>query len=151
MIDEVKIKELHPIPDERGRLMELLRYDDDIFEEFGQVYITTTLPGVVKAWHYHKIQDDFIAAVEGMIKLVLFDARKDSNTYGEINEWFIGIHNPLLIKIPHGVYHGWKCVSEKEAIVVNCPNKPYNRENPDEYREDPFENNIPYNWELKQG
>jgi len=32
------------IPDERGRLMEILRVDDDLFLKFGQVYITTTYP-----------------------------------------------------------------------------------------------------------
>ena len=39
--------------DERGRLMEMLRCDDPIFKGFGQVYLTTAYPGVVKAWHYH--------------------------------------------------------------------------------------------------
>ena len=49
MIDGIIIKELKVIPDERGRLMEILRSDDKLFERFGQVYVTTTYPGVVKA------------------------------------------------------------------------------------------------------
>ncbi len=53
-IQGVKIKHLRIIPDERGWLMEILRCDDDIFQQFGQVYCTTAYPGVVKAWHYHK-------------------------------------------------------------------------------------------------
>ena len=53
MINEVKIKKLKVIPDERGRLMEILRADDEIFIRFGQVYLTTAYPGAVKAWHYH--------------------------------------------------------------------------------------------------
>ena len=56
MIQGVKIKELRVIPDERGRLMEILRHDDPEFKKFGQVYMTTNYPGVVKAWHFHKIQ-----------------------------------------------------------------------------------------------
>jgi dTDP-4-dehydrorhamnose 3,5-epimerase len=36
--------------------MEILRRDDPIFQKFGQVYMTTNYPGVVKAWHYHKKQ-----------------------------------------------------------------------------------------------
>ena len=53
MIEGVKIKKLKVIPDERGRLMEMLRSDDDLFIKFGQVYMTTAYPGVVKGWHYH--------------------------------------------------------------------------------------------------
>ena len=85
MIDGVRTKKLSLIPDERGRLMEILRNDEDIFQQFGQVYLTTTYPGVVKAWHFHKIQDDFITCVKGMLKLVLYDGREDSKTKGEIS------------------------------------------------------------------
>jgi len=52
MIEGVIIRELKPIPDERGWLMELMRSDWEVFERFGQVYLTTLYPRVVKAWHY---------------------------------------------------------------------------------------------------
>ena len=71
MIQGVKTKLLRVIPDERGRVMEILREDEGLFLKFGQVYMTTTYPQVVKAWHYHKLQTDHIVAVRGMIKLVL--------------------------------------------------------------------------------
>ncbi len=151
MIDGVTTKLLKCIPDERGRLMEILRNDDEIFTGFGQVYMTTTYPHVVKAWHYHKKQDDYITCVKGMLKLVLYDGRKRSPTFSEINEFFIGDHNRTLVKVPKMIYHGWKCVSEEEAIVINVPTKPYNRTNPDEYRLDPHRNDIPYAWERKDG
>jgi dTDP-4-dehydrorhamnose 3,5-epimerase len=151
MIDRVRVKTLKVIPDERGRLMEILRNDDEIFQQFGQVYMTTTYPLVVKAWHFHKIQTDNVAVVKGMLKLVLYDPREGSPTKGEINEFFIGEHNPLLVQIPPEVYHGWMCISDQEAIVVNCPTTVYNREDPDEYRVDPHENEIPYQWARKDG
>jgi dTDP-4-dehydrorhamnose 3,5-epimerase len=151
MIDGVETKVLKRIPDERGRLMEILRNDDDMFKVFGQVYMTTTYPSVVKAWHYHKKQDDHIVCVKGMLKLVLYDGRKKSPTYNEVNEFFIGDYNPMLIKVPKMIYHGWKCISEEEAIVINIPTEPYDRKNPDEYRLDPHINDIPYKWERKDG
>ena len=151
MIQGVAAKQLRIIPDERGRLMEILRNDDDMFVRFGQVYLTTTYPGVVKAWHYHKQQDDFITCVKGMLKLVLFDGREQSATKGEVNEFFIGIYNPVVVKVPAMIHHGWKCISEEEAIVINVPTEPYNRDNPDEYRTDPHVNHIPYKWERKDG
>ena len=152
MIKGVKIKRLKVIPDERGRLMEILRNDDKLFEKFGQVYLTTAYPGVVKGWHYHKKQDDNMAVVKGMMKIVLFDGRKKSPTYKEINEFFAGQDNPILVHIPRGVYHGFKCISEEEALVINIPTEVYNYDNPDEFRLPPHNNNIiSYNWERKDG
>ncbi len=151
MIDGVKIKQLRVIPDQRGRLMEILRADDDLFVKFGQVYMTTTYPGVVKAWHLHKKQTDNVVCVQGMIKLALYDPREGSPTYKEVNELYLGIHNPLLVQIPRGVYHGWMCVSSEETIVVNVPTEVYDREDPDEFRLDPHQNDIPYDWRRRDG
>ena len=151
MINGVNTKKLRIIPDERGRLMEIMRNDDELYQKFGQVYMTTTLPGVVKAWHLHKKQTDNVTCVQGQIKLALYDSREDSPTYKEVNQFFLGIHNPLLVQIPPGVYHGWKCVSLEEAIMVNLPTEVYDYENPDEHRIDPYENDIPYAWKRKDG
>ncbi len=152
MIDGVKVKHLRVLPDERGRLMEILRADDqEFFSKFGQVYVTTTYPGVVKAWHHHKRQADNLACVQGMLKLALYDDRESSRTRGEVNEFFVGEHNPLLIHIPAGVKHGWKCISQYEAVVVNVPTEVYDYNNPDELRTDPYSNDIPYSWALKEG
>ena len=151
MIAGVKIKQLKIIPDERGSLMEIFRSDDDFFEKFGQVYVTTACPGVTKAWHYHKIQADNMAVVNGMMKIVLYDGRNDSPTYGELNELFAGERNRILVHIPPMVMHGFKCISETEAMVVNSPTHTYDYKNPDEYRTDPHKNDIPYDWKRKDG
>lgn len=147
-IDGVWVKDLTVIPDERGRLMEILRADDEGFRQFGQVYATTTYPGVVKAWHLHKVQEDNFCCVRGMVKLVLYDPRDDSPSRGLVKEHFIGEHNPALVRVPAGVYHGWKCISEHEAMVINVPTEPYNREAPDEYRAAWNSPDIPYNWDV---
>jgi dTDP-4-dehydrorhamnose 3,5-epimerase len=151
MIEGVKTKGLRVIPDERGRLMEILRRDDELFQGFGQAYMTTTYPGVVKAWHRHKKQTDNIACVDGMIKLALYDGRPESPTYRQTNQFYIGVHNPMLVQVPPGVFHGWTCVSQEEALIVNIPTEPYDRANPDEERLDPHKNDIPYDWKRKDG
>lgn len=146
MIEGVKVKKLKVIPDERGRLMEILRSDDEIFQQFGQVYMTTAKPGIVKAWHCHKLQTDSFTCVFGKIRLILYDAREDSKTFKEIQKFIMDLESPFLVQIPPGVYHGFKCISEEEAIVINTPTHVYNHANPDEYRIDPYENDIPYDW-----
>ncbi|MBP2669015.1 MAG: dTDP-4-dehydrorhamnose 3,5-epimerase [Deltaproteobacteria bacterium] len=151
MIDGVKIKQLKVIPDERGRLMEILREDDDIFMRFGQVYLTTGYPGVVKAWHYHKVQNDHFCVVKGMMKVVLYDARDGSPTKGEVNEFFLGEHRPVVLRIPPLVYHGFKTISQEEALLINVSTQVYRHDGPDEFRVHPHENDIPYKWARKDG
>ena len=151
MIEGVVVKRLRVIADERGRLMEILRSDDDLFIKFGQLYMTTAYPGVVKGWHYHKHQTDNFAVARGMLKLVLYDGRQDSPTKGEVNEFFLGEHNPILVRVPHLVLHGFKCVSDCEAIVLNCPTEVYHYDDPDEHRVHPHDNDIPYQWARRDG
>lgn len=146
MIYGVAVKKLKLIPDERGRLMEILRSDEGIFQKFGQVYMTTAYPGVVKAWHYHKRQDDYFTCISGTMRLALYDARRDSPTYKEVNDFTISMDDPMLVRIPRFVYHGFKCAGDKEAIVINVPTRPYNHKDADEYRVDAFQNDIPYDW-----
>jgi dTDP-4-dehydrorhamnose 3,5-epimerase len=149
MIEGVRLKQLKMIPDERGRLMEILRRDDKEFIKFGQVYMTTAYPGVVKGWHYHQLQIDSFCTVRGMIKLVLYDARENSPTHKEVNEFFQGEHHTILVQIPNLVYHGFKCVSETEAIVINCITEVYDHKQPDEFRVAYNDPRIPYNWDIQ--
>jgi len=152
LIDGAKVKRLRVIPDERGRLTEMLRNDDkEFFLKFGQVYMTTGYPGVVKGWHYHKKQIDNFIAVKGMMKVVLYDGRENSPTHGEINEFFMGEQNMLIVQIPTHVLHGFKTISETEAILVNIPTEVYDYSEPDEFREHPHENDVPYDWTRKDG
>jgi len=151
MIEGVQVKKLKMIPDERGSLMEILRSDDTLFSRFGQVYMTTAYPGVVKGWHYHRKQVDYFTCIRGMAKLVLYDSRKSAKTYQEIDEFFIGVQNPILVIIPPYVYHGFKCIGTEEAIMINIPTEVYSPKKPDEFRVDPHSSEIPYSWERKDG
>jgi len=151
LIDGVKARRAKVIPDQRGRLGEILRADDPMFEKFGQVYFTTTYPGVVKAWHYHKKQTDHFYVIAGTVKIALYDEREKSPTYGTINEVYLGEHCPGLVKIPPGVQHGWMCVGQTEACILNIPSEMYNHNDPDEFRTDPHDNHIPYDWMRRDG
>lgn len=151
MIQGILVKKLRVMCDERGRLMEILRNDEEAFKKFGQVYLTTAYPGVTKAWHYHRKQWDNFCVVRGMMKIVCYDSREGSPTRGEVNEFFAGENNPIVVTIPPLVYHGFKCVSDIEAVVINTVSEPYDHKNPDEFRVDPHQNDIPYDWSRKDG
>ena len=150
-MEGVSVKNLKVVPDERGWLMEILRCDDKIFEKFGQVYITTAYPGVVKGWHYHKKQTDNFTCIRGMMKVVLYDGRENSSSNKTIMEMFIGERNPMLISVPPGVYHGFKAIGQETAYFLSIPTLPYNYQEPDEYRLPPDTKEIPYDWGLAPG
>ena len=148
MIEGVETRALKVNADERGWLIEVLRSDWDLFEKFGQVYITTSYPKVVKAWHMHKLQTDHMTCISGKVKFVLFDGRDGSKTKGEIMEIEMDGKTPVLIKIPPGVWHGFKNIGDELVIVINTPTELYNYEKPDEYRLPPDTKEIPYEWGL---
>lgn len=151
MIEGVEIKQLTKHADERGYLMELLRCDDAIFRKFGQAYVSLNYPGVVRGWHYHKKQDDHFAVVKGMVKVALYDAREGSPTQGQVDEFFLGEQNSILLKIPVGVMHGYKTVSTEPSLLINFPSEPYDPQQPDEYRLPWDTDQIPYDWAIKMG
>lgn len=149
MIEGIQIKQLKRYADERGYLMEMLREDDDIYERYGQSYVAMNYPGVIRAWHFHKKQDDVWVVVNGMIKAVVYDCREGSATHGEVNEFFLGDNNPILLRIPVGTMHGYKTVGTEPSLLINFPTRPYDPKDPDEYREPWDSQNIPYDWDIK--
>jgi dTDP-4-dehydrorhamnose 3,5-epimerase len=149
MIEGVQIKKLTPHADERGFLMELLRADDEIFSKFGQCYVSLNYPGIVRAWHYHKKQDDYFVVVKGMCKVGLYDMREGSPTRGQAEAYYLGEHNPILLRIPVGVAHGYKTVGTEPSLLINFPTEVYNAAEPDEYRLPWNDPSIPFNWDVE--
>jgi len=127
----------------------MLRCDDPIFENFGEIYFSVVYPGVIKGWHLHKEMTLNYAVIQGMIKLVLYDDREDSPTKGNLMELFLGEENYCLVKIPPRIWNGFKGTGNKPAIVANCTTLPHD---PNEIEKiSPFTDKIPYDWGLKHG
>ena len=149
MIQGVEIKQLARHADERGFLMELLRSDDAIFTKFGQCYVSMNYPGVIRAWHWHKKQDDFFVVMKGMIKVGLYDMREGSPTRGEVGEFYLGDNNNIMLKIPVGVVHGYRTVGTEPSLLINFPSEVYNPQEPDEYRLPWNTDQIPFDWDIQ--
>jgi dTDP-4-dehydrorhamnose 3,5-epimerase len=149
MIDGVLITPLRQIPDERGKVMHMLRADASHFQQFGEIYFSTAYPGAVKAWHRHKRMILNYAVPHGNIKLVLYDDRAESSTSGEIMELFLGPDNYALVTIPAMVWNGFKGLGDHAALIANCATIAHE---PDEIdRLDPEGTVIPYDWEIRHG
>ncbi len=149
MIDGVVVTALRRIPDERGEIIHMLRNDDPAFERFGEIYFSMVYPGAIKAWHLHKVMTLNYAVITGMVKLVLYDDRGDSPTHKELMELFIGHSNYVRVKIPPNVWNGFKGIGSQPAMVANCATHPHDPE--EIVRMSPFDQRIPYDWQLKHG
>lgn len=147
MIEGVRITPLKQIPDERGKIMHMLRSDAAGFAGFGEIYFSCVYPQAIKGWHIHKKMVLNYAVPSGQIKFVLYDDRPGSPTKGEIQEVFMGPDNYCLVTVPPMVWNGFKGIGSEMAIVANCASISHD---PDEIaRLDPFDPSIPYDWAIK--
>jgi dTDP-4-dehydrorhamnose 3,5-epimerase len=147
-IEGVQVVPLRRIPDERGTIYHMLRADDPHFLEFGEIYFTSIYPGVVKGWHKHREMTLNYACIFGRVKLVLYDDRADSSTAGTVSEHFLGPDDYSLVVIPEGIWTGLKGMSRPYALVANCSTQPHDPRRTT--RLDPFDNDIPYHWDVRQ-
>lgn len=147
MIEGVTVTPLRQIPDERGKIMHMLRADGPGFTRFGEIYFSTVFPGAIKGWHIHREMTLNYAVPHGRIKLVLYDERDDSPTRGDLMEIFLGADLYALVTIPPMVWNGFKGYGTEMAIVANCSDIPHDPHEID--RLDPFDPRIPYSWDLK--
>jgi len=118
MIKGVRVKKLIVHKDGRGFFCELIRKTDSFFDRFGQVSHSRVKKGVLKAWHWHKKQTDYMYVVRGDIRLVLYDRRKNSGTYRRLDMIMMGEkYGAKVVKIPAGVVHGYKVINGPMDII----------------------------------
>lgn len=147
MIQGVKIIKKKQIIDERGKIMHMLRNDDQNYKKFGEIYFSCTFPGSIKAWHLHKKMTLNYAVISGKIKLVLYDQRKNSKTFNKIQEIFMSTENYSLIIVPPMIWNGFKAIGNEPSIVANCSDIPHD---PSEIIRKPFNDKfISYDWGIR--
>ena len=132
MIDGVFIKKIIRQRSKNGFFAELLKEDDPFFYHIKQTSYSETLPGVIKAFHYHFKQDDVWFVTKGNVMTVLYDLRDNSVTKGKTQVIRMGVDNPLLVFIPRGVAHGYKVLGKQIAGVIYHTTASYNPK--DEFR-----------------
>src|SRR5512135_2061851 len=127
IIHDVIIRDLLKYQDNRGWLMELFR-SDVIAKEFlpEMSYISQTEPGIARGPHEHKDQADLFCFVgPSTFRLYLWDARKDSPTFGLKMTVDAGEQMPKAVIVPAGVVHAYKNIESKQGWVINLPNRLY--------------------------
>jgi dTDP-4-dehydrorhamnose 3,5-epimerase len=143
-IKGVIIKPLKKIPDERGTIMHGVR-SDNMLNDFGEVYFKKLYKDVINGWHVHETLILNYICIYKMIKVVLYDMRKDSPTKGTIQEVFMGDDNYVLLHIPPGIANASTVISGDFAIFCNVASETHDP-NIKYKRIDPLTSEIPYDW-----
>ncbi|WP_100404818.1 dTDP-4-dehydrorhamnose 3,5-epimerase family protein [Bacillus solitudinis] len=149
MIEGVKIKRIEKHCDDRGFFTELVRDDEDILARFGQASMSVSYPGIIKAFHYHDEQDDIWFFLAGNAQVVLHDLRGTSTTKGMTDVYYMGEENPIILRIPSGVAHGYRVLGNRSATIIYFTTKAYNPKSPDEKRIPWNDPSIGFDWETK--
>jgi len=121
-ISGVYFKKLTVNTDSRGDLTELWSKPwsetEPVASQVEHVYYNTTHAGICKGWHYHLNTFSQYTCLVGKMQVVLVDARMDSESFGQVDQFIIGFQNPGFIKIPPGILKAWKSL-EGDSVIVN--------------------------------
>jgi len=144
MITGIKITKLKQIIDNRGKIMHMMRADNPIFQKFGEIYFSTVKPKFIKAWHLHKEATLNYVCIKGKVKLVLFDERKESETFGKYQKLILSPEDYFMVTIPPLVWNGFKGIDQEESIIANCMSIPHDEK--EMVRKEPLDTKFNYNW-----
>lgn len=147
MINGVVVSQLNTHPDDRGFFREISRFQDSPLQECLQLSATMSYAGVIKAFHYHKKQNDLWYCAKGMIQAVLYDRRPESASYKETQVVVMGEHTPVTLFIPKGVVHGYKVLGAEPSLVIYATDQVYDPK--DELRIPHDDSTIGFDWTTK--
>jgi len=117
-LKDIKLKKLVIHKDDRGYLFEGLRKDDKLFDGvFGQCLISVVYPNVIKGLHKHTKQTDYTLCAKGRLLYIAADGKR-------VKKFLLDSNDPILIKVPPGIWHGYKALDE-EVIVVHIMDTTY--------------------------
>jgi dTDP-4-dehydrorhamnose 3,5-epimerase len=146
-IDGVAIREVKHVPREHGVITEMYRADWDPTDlPVVHAYQSRLFPGAIGAWSCHAKSIDRLFVNQGHVKLVLFDGRDQSPTFGMVNELLCGDVRPMFVVLPTGVWHGLQNLGTGDALMINFPTSAYDYRDPDHYRLPWDSDQIPYQW-----
>lgn len=145
-IDGVHLREVKNVIKNRGGILtEVFRSDWGLDHNvIDQVFQNVLNPKQISGWHVHAETTDRIFINLGLMKVVLFDGRKNSPTYGVINEFMLGDIRPGLLIVPPGIWHAVQNISHTASALLNLVDKAYQYEGPDHIRLPIDSPKIPY-------
>ena len=144
-IFDLRLIKLKQIKDDRGAVYHYLKSTDETFKGFGESYYSKINPGIVKGWKIHNRIHQHFCVPSGVVKIVVFDNREDSETKGIIDEIILDDNdNYSLLSMPPKLWYSFKCISHHPSILANIIDRTHD---PTESDNIPLvSDEIPYLW-----
>lgn len=151
-ISGVVVHEVLHVPRDHGVITEVFRPEwDPSGCPVVHVYQSRLFPGAIGAWSCHMLTIDRLFVNQGHLKMVLYDGREESTTHRQVMELHVGDARPAFLVVPIGVWHGLQNLGASDALMLNCPTRAYDYEDPDHYRLPWDSPEIPYSWTPSSG
>jgi dTDP-4-dehydrorhamnose 3,5-epimerase len=149
-IEGVTVREVLHVPRDHGVITEMYRPEwDPSGLPVVHIYQSRLYPGAIGAWSCHAKTVDRLFVNQGHLKVVLFDGREQSGTFGRVIELHVGDARPAFIVLPTGIWHGLQNLGASDALVLNYPTNAYDYEDPDHWRLPADTDQIPYTWRAR--
>ncbi len=146
-IEGVVVHEVRHVPRDHGVITEIFRPQwDPTGLPVVHIYQSRLFPAAIGAWSCHAKTVDRLFINQGHVKIVLYDGRESSRTFGNVMELHAGDARPAFVVIPIGVWHGIQNLGAADALMLNAPSRAYDYEDPDHYRLPYDSPEIPYTW-----
>ncbi len=112
--------------DERGTLVELLKFKEHSITEGGQVYCFSIKQNMIRGNHFHKLKHEWFVCVSGSAKLI---TKKDER----IKHHVMSSDNPELFHMEPLTVHTLTNDQKEDAIIISYSSKEFDPEAPDTY------------------
>ncbi|RMG42010.1 MAG: hypothetical protein D6732_01690, partial [Methanobacteriota archaeon] len=145
-IPGVEITTLNYQLDLSGRELMVSGKNINLPEEGRTISLKFIPPNFYDAWLKVEKTSIALCCVQGSLKLVLFDDRKEMESFGELVELMLGEHQPMMITIPPRILWGWQTLPGNSAtilMVTHEGNLPF-------LHIAPNSDLIPYHWKEKK-
>jgi dTDP-4-dehydrorhamnose 3,5-epimerase len=151
MIDGVSLFTPRMHADDRGTLTELFK-NSQTGEPVRQVTMTTSYPGVIKAFHFHMVQVDYWCVIGGAAQVVLHDRRlvrdpvtgEERGPAPETQVVYLRGATPTVLRIPPGVLHGYRVLGSEPLTLLYGTTQEYDCH--DEFRVPYDDPAIGFDW-----
>jgi len=114
--------------DERGNLIEIFKFPKP---GIGQIFFSTSKPGVIRGNHYHARHLEKFCVIEGQGKIKL----RNRET-GEIKEYNVSGDNPEVVEMFMNWTHNIQNIGEGEMKLVAWSSEVFNPNDPDTFPEE---------------
>lgn len=128
-IQGVKIISPFYVEDERGSFLK--SFEKDLFTKWkldvdiSETFETTSKQGVIRGLHFqtNNPQVKIVRTIQGTIRDVIVDLRKDSATFGNYIDVILSEENHQSLLVPRGFAHGFEVLSPKAVVSYVCIGK----------------------------